>query len=196
MTALRQRIDRGHAGAEFLPHTQSTYVLQVAQFARHFQKSPEGLGPEEIRAYQIYLTNERKLAVASILIAVAALRPRAQKTMTLAAGEFIRRFLLARAADRLPPHSVLPLPRRSPSPSQAGPLSAAPRLHRADHAARGRAARRTIAIAPRRSPANPCGSAPCVIKGRWSSSSAFCPPAGTFRFPIPHDRHPRVPSRS
>jgi site-specific recombinase XerD len=58
----------------FSPHTQSTYVLQVAQFARHFQQSPEGLGPEEIRAYQIYLTNERKLAVASILIAVAALR--------------------------------------------------------------------------------------------------------------------------
>ena len=74
MTALRQRMLEDMQVRNFSPHTQSTYVLQVAQFARHFQQSPEGLGPEEIRAYQIYLTNERKLAVASILIAVAALR--------------------------------------------------------------------------------------------------------------------------
>jgi site-specific recombinase XerD len=32
------------------------------------------LGPEEIRTYQVYLTNERKLAPGSVLIAVAALR--------------------------------------------------------------------------------------------------------------------------
>jgi len=58
----------------FSPHTQATYVLQVALFARHFQQSPETLGPEEIRSYQVYLTNEKKLAPGSILIAVAALR--------------------------------------------------------------------------------------------------------------------------
>jgi site-specific recombinase XerD len=40
----------------------------------HFSKSPELLGPEQIRAYQIYLTNERKLATKSILLAIAALR--------------------------------------------------------------------------------------------------------------------------
>ena len=74
MTALRQRMLEDMQVRNFSPHTQSTYVLQVALFARQFQQSPEGLGPEEIRAYQIYLTNERKLAVASILIAVAALR--------------------------------------------------------------------------------------------------------------------------
>jgi integrase/recombinase XerD len=32
------------------------------------------LGPEEIRAYQVHLTNEKKLAPGSVLIAVAALR--------------------------------------------------------------------------------------------------------------------------
>jgi integrase/recombinase XerD len=32
------------------------------------------LGPEEIRAYQVYLTNERQRAPGSVLIAVAALR--------------------------------------------------------------------------------------------------------------------------
>jgi len=55
-------------------NTQMSYVQQVSLFARHFNKSPEALGPEEIRAYQVYLTNEKKLAPGSILIAVAALR--------------------------------------------------------------------------------------------------------------------------
>jgi len=65
---------RRHAGAEFLPAHQTSYVQQVSRFARHFQQSPECLGPEEIRTYQLYLTNDKKLAVGSILIAVAALR--------------------------------------------------------------------------------------------------------------------------
>jgi integrase/recombinase XerD len=58
----------------FSPPTQASYVQQVSLFARHFRQSPQALGPEEIRAYQLYLTNERKLATGSILIAVAALR--------------------------------------------------------------------------------------------------------------------------
>ncbi len=49
-------------------------MQQVSLFARHFNKSPEQLGPEDIRAYQVYLTNEKKLAPGSVLIAVAALR--------------------------------------------------------------------------------------------------------------------------
>jgi site-specific recombinase XerD len=43
-------------------------------FARHFGKSPEILGAEEIRTYQVYLTNEKKLATSSTLIAICALR--------------------------------------------------------------------------------------------------------------------------
>ena len=56
------------------PHTQDSYLRQVSQFARYFGKSPDQLGPEHIRTYQIYLTNEKKLAPASIHIAIAALR--------------------------------------------------------------------------------------------------------------------------
>jgi site-specific recombinase XerD len=55
-------------------HTQNTYVIQVSMFARHFSRSPEVLGPEEIRTYQVYLTNEKRLATSSILIAISALR--------------------------------------------------------------------------------------------------------------------------
>jgi site-specific recombinase XerD len=55
-------------------HTQRSYVQQVSQFARYFQQSPDRLGPEEIRGYQLYLTNDRNLAVSSVVLAVAALR--------------------------------------------------------------------------------------------------------------------------
>ena len=66
--------DRRHAGAEPRPEHPALLLEQVSLFARHFNKSPERLGPEEIRAYQIYLTNERKLDPGSVLIAIAALR--------------------------------------------------------------------------------------------------------------------------
>jgi len=58
----------------FSEHTQDSYLLQVGLFARHFRRSPEGLGPVNIRTYQVYLTNEKKLTPSSILIATSALR--------------------------------------------------------------------------------------------------------------------------
>jgi len=74
MTALRQRMTEDMRVRNLALNTQTCYVRQVSLFARHFNKSPEQLGPEDIRAYQVYLTNEKKLAPGSILIAVAALR--------------------------------------------------------------------------------------------------------------------------
>ena len=74
MTPLRRRMTEDMQVRNFSPHTQNSYVQQVSLFARHFSKSPEGLGPEEIRSYQVYLTNEKKLAPSSIHIAIAALR--------------------------------------------------------------------------------------------------------------------------
>jgi site-specific recombinase XerD len=58
----------------FSENTRQTYLLQVGMFARHFSKSPEALGPEEIRTYQVYLTNEKQLAPGSVMIATSALR--------------------------------------------------------------------------------------------------------------------------
>jgi integrase/recombinase XerD len=74
MTPLRRRMTEDMQVRNFSPHTQDSYVQQVSLFARHFSKSPEVLGPEEIRSYQVYLTNAKKLAPSSILIAVSALR--------------------------------------------------------------------------------------------------------------------------
>jgi site-specific recombinase XerD len=74
MTTLRQRMTEDMQVRNLALNTQTSYVRQVSLFARHFNKSPEQLGPDEIRAYQVYLTNEKKLAPGSVLIAVAALR--------------------------------------------------------------------------------------------------------------------------
>jgi integrase/recombinase XerD len=74
MTPLRQRMLEDMQVRNLSPHTQLSYAQQVSQFARHFGQSPEQLGPEEIRTYQVYLTNEKRLAPGSIVIAVSALR--------------------------------------------------------------------------------------------------------------------------
>jgi site-specific recombinase XerD len=58
----------------FSPHTQEAYLLQVSQFARYFAKSPELLGPEEPRTYQLHLLTEKKLAPSSLHVAASALR--------------------------------------------------------------------------------------------------------------------------
>lgn len=74
MTFLRKRMLEDMQVRNLSSNTQSSYVQQISLFARYFGKSPEVLGPENIRAYQVYLTNEKKLSPGSILIAVAALR--------------------------------------------------------------------------------------------------------------------------
>ena len=74
MRTLRRRILEDMQVRSLSPQTQATYVQQVSLFARHFNRSPELLGPEELRSYQVYLTNERKLAPSSINIAISALR--------------------------------------------------------------------------------------------------------------------------
>jgi len=58
-------------------YSQSTieaYLHGVADFARHFGKRPDLLNQEHIRQYQLYLANERKLAVNTIIARIAALR--------------------------------------------------------------------------------------------------------------------------
>jgi integrase/recombinase XerD len=74
MTTLRQRMTEDMQIRNLSPNTQQSYLLQVSLFARHFGKSPAVLGQEEIRSYQIYLANEKKLCPSSIHTIVAALR--------------------------------------------------------------------------------------------------------------------------
>ena len=74
MTPLRQRMTEDMQVRNLALNTQVSYVREVSLFARYFHKSPERLGPEDIRAYQVYLTNEKKLAPNTVVVAVAALR--------------------------------------------------------------------------------------------------------------------------
>jgi len=74
MTPLRQRMIEDMQVRNLSENTQRTYALQVELFARYFHRSPAGLGAEDIRAYQVYLTTEKQLKPESIKIATAALR--------------------------------------------------------------------------------------------------------------------------
>jgi integrase/recombinase XerD len=74
MTRLRQRMRDDMQVRNFSPNTQRSYIMHVSQFARYFNKPPDILGPEEIRAYQVYLAAEKKLSPNSIIIAAAAMR--------------------------------------------------------------------------------------------------------------------------
>ncbi|HVH72257.1 MAG TPA: site-specific integrase [Candidatus Dormibacteraeota bacterium] len=74
MTSLRQRMIEDMQIRNLAVGTQEVYIREVSVFARHFNKSPELLGPEQIRTYQIYLTNEKKLDTSTIIVAMSALR--------------------------------------------------------------------------------------------------------------------------
>jgi site-specific recombinase XerD len=56
------------------PNTQLSYLQQVSGFAKYCHRSPELVGAEEIRAYQLHLTSERKLAPGTLCIVASALR--------------------------------------------------------------------------------------------------------------------------
>ena len=74
MTQLRQRFLEDMKIRNLAITTRRSYVFYVSQLARYFGRSPDVLGQEQIRAYQLYLTQEKKLAPASIIAAVSALR--------------------------------------------------------------------------------------------------------------------------
>jgi len=54
--------------------TTRNYLRVVANFAKHFGKSPDKLGLNELRTYQAYLLRERKLTPGTVVNQVAALR--------------------------------------------------------------------------------------------------------------------------
>ena len=65
MTPLRLRMTEDMQVRNLSPRTQSTYLMQVSLFARHFGQSPALLGPEQIRNYQLFLTNRKKMSPSS-----------------------------------------------------------------------------------------------------------------------------------
>ena len=74
MTPLRKRMIDEMQLRNFSPKTIQCYVETVARFARHFNKSPDKLGPEEVRTYLLHLVQEQKRAWGTYNQALAALR--------------------------------------------------------------------------------------------------------------------------
>src|SRR5882724_4135026 len=58
----------------YAQHTTRSYIRTVEDFARHFNCSPDRLGPRHIREYQADLLEKRKLSASSVAVRLAALR--------------------------------------------------------------------------------------------------------------------------
>ena len=74
MTALRQRMLEDLQLRNYSPQTIDAYLRCVAQFARYFRTSPERLGPEQVRQYQLYLVQEKHVSWSLVMQTVCALR--------------------------------------------------------------------------------------------------------------------------
>ncbi len=74
MTQLRKMMLEELQRRNYSPKTIHNYLRTVKDFAKYFGKSPDKLGPDELRRYQVYLLKERKLAVRTVAGRVAALR--------------------------------------------------------------------------------------------------------------------------
>jgi site-specific recombinase XerD len=61
-------------GRNYSAITTRNYLRVVTDFAKHFGKSPDKLGLNELRTYQAYLLRERKLTPGTVVNQVAALR--------------------------------------------------------------------------------------------------------------------------
>lgn len=74
MTQLRNKMLEEIQRRNYSHRTARTYVRIVRDFAEYFHQPPDKLGPEQIRQYQAYLFQTRKLAPATVSQYVSALR--------------------------------------------------------------------------------------------------------------------------
>lgn len=73
ISALRQRMLEDMTIRRLKPRTQAFYISAVAKFAQHFAKSPDLLGYEDVRAYQLHLV-QSGLDVGNVNCIMTALR--------------------------------------------------------------------------------------------------------------------------
>src|ERR1700690_1363177 len=73
MTLLRQRMLEDLQIRNYAPRTAECYVRSVAEFAKHFNRPPDQLGPEEIRAWQLFLIREKRVKTSSYIQAICGL---------------------------------------------------------------------------------------------------------------------------
>ena len=74
VTQLRKMMLEELQRRNYSQTTVNTYLKVVEDFTRHFHRPPDQLGKDQIRAYQVYLFQERKLGVRTVGLHTAALR--------------------------------------------------------------------------------------------------------------------------
>jgi integrase/recombinase XerD len=100
MTPLRKRMLEALQIRNYSPSTVAAYIRSVAEFAKHFGKSPDLLGAEQIREYQLYLIKEKGVSLPSYIQAVCALRFLYSNTLHLPVS--VDRIPLPRYEKKLP----------------------------------------------------------------------------------------------
>ena len=74
MTKLFQRLHDELVRRHYATTTRESYLRIVRAFHRHVGGRLDRVGPDDLRRYQVYLLDERKLAVGTVVAEIAALR--------------------------------------------------------------------------------------------------------------------------
>jgi integrase/recombinase XerD len=81
VTPLRQRMLEELQRRNYNPDTVRGYIHAVKEFAEYFGKSPELMGAEEVRDFQLHMIREKKLALSTVALRMGALRFLYKKTL-------------------------------------------------------------------------------------------------------------------
>src|ERR1700722_12349033 len=134
---LRQRMIEDMTIRNLSQATQQSYIYAVRKFSRHFGRSPDRLGIEDVRAYQLHLIAQKR-SWSHINQTACALR--FFYGVTLGRQEAFERIVNGREPEKLPPvltpeeiagksramqSQVSPSSRLAP-PATAGPSSDCP----------------------------------------------------------------------
>ena len=99
ISQLRCRMIEDMTLRNLSPSTQQSYIYAVANFGRHFGRSPDKLGLEEVRAYQLHLIGKKR-SWSHINQVTCALR--FFFVMTLGRKEAVERIISAREPLKQP----------------------------------------------------------------------------------------------
>ena len=100
MSPLRRRMIEDMTVRNLSRSTQQSYLYAVTKFSRHFNRAPDQLGMEEVRAYQLHLVAQKR-SWSHINQVACALR--FFYGITLGHKEALERIVIGKEPEKLPP---------------------------------------------------------------------------------------------